>query len=163
MIALMKSVQIQYEMIITSNEKYGWWKSNPQAAARTIGINDPIKKSSKSCKSWFKGWLQDKAGWTITSLVWVRCKLKMFTLFTFFRRCDESHRRKAKGLLGKMTINLQFKKMANEKVILKLRHAPLESTTPIKKSSKSCKSWFKGLLQDKAGWTITSLVWVRCK
>ena len=39
--------------------------------------------------------------------------------------------------------------MANEKVILMLQHAPLESTTLIKKSSKSCKSWFKRVLQGK--------------
>ena len=72
--------------------------------------------------------------------VLILCLNEICTPGIMFRRCDESHRRKVKGLLGKMTINLQFKKMANEKVILKLRHAPLESTTPIKKSSKSCKS-----------------------
>jgi hypothetical protein len=33
-----------------------------------------------------------------------------------------------------------MKNMDDEKVILMLRHAPLESTTPLKKSLKSCKS-----------------------
>ena len=67
--------------------------------------------------------------------VLILCLNEICTPGIMFRRYDSSHRRKAKG-----TINLQFKKMANEKVILMLQHAPLESTTLIKKSSKSCKS-----------------------
>ena len=72
--------------------------------------------------------------------VLILCLNEICTPGIMFRRCDESHRRKAKGLLGKETINTRCEKMDNKKVILMLRRAPLESTTPLKKSSKSCKS-----------------------
>ena len=73
-------------------------------------------------------------GLTITSLVWVGCVLKMGTLITFFRRCDDRIDENPKVLHGKVTIKFQYKKMDDEKVILKLQHAPFHPTPHLKKS-----------------------------
>jgi hypothetical protein len=47
-----------------------------------------------------------------------------------FRRCDYRIDEKPKGLQGKVTIKFQYKKMDDEKGMLKLQHAPCLSNAP---------------------------------
>ena len=55
--------------------------------------------------------------------VLILCLNEICTPGIMFRRYDSSHRRKAKGLLGKGTINTRCEKMDNEKVAHKLLRA----------------------------------------
>jgi hypothetical protein len=60
----------------------------------------------------------------------VGCVKKIVTFITFFRRCDDRIDEKPKGLQGKVIIKFQYKKMDDEKGMLKLQHAPCLSNAP---------------------------------